>query len=97
MTAENQTPALQPVSLHLLNYHGPGFDSRQRRGFLYFTAYIPAPSPTQPPMQWVCIRGFLLGVNRTRREGDHSPPSTAEVKNAGAKRPLLYTPLWRDA
>jgi hypothetical protein len=27
-------------------------------------------------------RGFFLGVKRSGREADHSPPSSAEVKNA---------------
>jgi hypothetical protein len=37
--------------------------------------------PTQPPIQWV--PGTLsLGVKRPRREADHSPPSSAKVKNA---------------
>jgi hypothetical protein len=35
----------------------------------------------QPPIQWVS--GTLsLGVKRPGREADHSPPSSAEVKNA---------------
>jgi hypothetical protein len=35
--------------------------------------------PTQPPIQW--IQGALsLGVKRPGREADHSPPSSAEVK-----------------
>jgi hypothetical protein len=35
--------------------------------------------PTQPPIQWV--PGVLsLGVKRPGREADHSPPSSAEVK-----------------
>jgi hypothetical protein len=37
--------------------------------------------PTQPPIQWV--PGVLsLRVKRPGREADHSPPSSAEVKNA---------------
>jgi hypothetical protein len=39
--------------------------------------------PTQPPIQWV--PGVLsLGVKRSAREADHSPPSCAEVKNASS-------------
>jgi len=35
--------------------------------------------PTQPPMKWV--QGNLsLGVKQQGREADHSPPSSAEVK-----------------
>jgi hypothetical protein len=35
--------------------------------------------PTQPPIQ--CVEGALsMGVKRPERETDHSPPSSAEVK-----------------
>jgi hypothetical protein len=37
--------------------------------------------PTQPPIQWV-PGALSLGVKRLGREADHSPPSSAEVKNA---------------
>jgi hypothetical protein len=53
--------------------------------------------PTQPPIQWV--QGSLsLGVKRPGREADHSPPSSAKVK----ERVELYlhspnTPSWHDA
>jgi hypothetical protein len=59
-----------------------GFDSR--RGleiFLFSTASRTALGPTQPPLQWVA-GALSLGVKRPGRETDHSPPSTAEVKNA---------------
>jgi hypothetical protein len=36
--------------------------------------------PTQPPIQWV-PEALSLGVKRLGREADHSPPSSAEVKN----------------
>jgi hypothetical protein len=39
------------------------------------------PGPTQPPTQWV-PGALSLGVKRPGREVDHSPPSSAEVKNA---------------
>jgi hypothetical protein len=35
---------------------------------------------TQLPIQWVGTRVFLAGVERPRREADHSPPSSAEGK-----------------
>jgi hypothetical protein len=48
--------------------------------FLNATASRPAPGPTQPPIQWV--QGALTPeVKRLGRDADHSPPSTAEVKN----------------
>jgi len=41
----------------------------------------------QPPIQWVPV-ALSLGVKRLGREADHSPPSSAEVKNAWAIPPL---------
>jgi hypothetical protein len=38
-----------------------------------------APGPTQPLIQWV-PGALSLRVNRQRREADHSPPSSVEVK-----------------
>jgi hypothetical protein len=35
--------------------------------------------PTQPPIQWVA-GALSLGVKRQGSEADHSPPSSAEVK-----------------
>jgi len=43
--------------------------------FLFATASSPALGPTQPPIQ------LAPGVKRPGREADHSPPSSAEVKN----------------
>jgi hypothetical protein len=55
------------------------FESRQGLGiFLFSTASRPDLGPTQPPIQWV--PGALSLVNRPQRETDHSPPSSAEVK-----------------
>jgi len=42
--------------------------------------------PTQPPIQWV------LGAKKPRHEADHSPLSTAEVKNVWS---YTYTPPLR--
>jgi hypothetical protein len=73
------------VSLHMLlnsAMDDRGFESRQRLGiFLYTTASRPALRPTQRPIQ--CVPGALsLGVKWQGREADHSPPSSAEMKNA---------------
>jgi hypothetical protein len=59
-----------------------GVESWQRMGtFLFSTASRPALGLTQPHIQWV--PGVLfLGVKRPRCEADHSPPSSAVVKNA---------------
>jgi hypothetical protein len=57
-----------------------GFDSRRRLGiFVFITAYRTALGPTQPPVQWV-PGSLSLGVKLAGREADHSPPSSAEVK-----------------
>jgi hypothetical protein len=48
-------------------------------GNFFFDVSRKALGPTQPLIQWVS--GVLsLGVKRPGREADHSPPSTAEVK-----------------
>jgi hypothetical protein len=68
----------------------PRFDSRQEQeSFLYFTASRPALGPIQSPIQWVPAAIFS-GLKRTRREVDHSSPSSAEVNNGGAIPPLPY-------
>jgi hypothetical protein len=44
------------------------------------------------------MRGALfVGVKRTGREADHSPLSSAKVKNAGAIPPFPVMSLWRGA
>jgi hypothetical protein len=66
-----------------------GFDSRQGLGiFLFSTVSTPALGPTQPPIKWV-PQALSLGVQRPGHESDHSPPSSAEVKNAWSIPPLL--------
>jgi hypothetical protein len=56
------------------------FESRQGLGIFLFTAVSrSALGPTQPPVQWVPGAVFLR-VYRPGREADHSPPSSAEVK-----------------
>jgi hypothetical protein len=42
-------------------------------------------------------RGLFLGVQQPGREVDHSPPSSAEVKNGGAIPPLAHTSSWCGA
>jgi hypothetical protein len=51
----------------------------------------PASSPTctGSPFPW--------GVKQQGRETDHSPPSSAEVKNCGATPPLLHMFSWHSA
>jgi hypothetical protein len=64
-----------------------GFDSRQGLEIIFTTASRMALGPTQPPIQWL-IETLFLGVKRPGRESDHSPTSSAEVKNA-----LIISPL----
>jgi hypothetical protein len=49
--------------------------------FLFTTASRTALGPTQPPIQWV-PGALSLGVKWPGCEADHSPPSSAEAKNA---------------
>jgi len=48
---------------------------------LFTTASRPALGSNQPPIQWVS-GALTLGVKRSGREADHSPPSSAKFKNA---------------
>jgi hypothetical protein len=71
------------VELYFYSSNTPSWRGAQLKAqglYLYFTAVSrPALGPTQPPMQWV--QGTLsLGVKRPGREADHSPPSSADVK-----------------
>jgi hypothetical protein len=47
--------------------------------FLFDTASRPGLGPTQPPIRWL-PEALSLGVKWPGREADHSPPSSAEVK-----------------
>jgi hypothetical protein len=52
---------------------------------------------TQPPIQWE-PGALSLGVKRPGREADHSPPSSAEVKEGVELYPLYpNSPFWRGA
>jgi hypothetical protein len=75
-----------------------GFDSwRGLRIFLLTTPSRTSLGPTQPPIQWV-PEALFLGIKWPGLEADHSPPSSAEVKECVD----LYihspnTPSWRGA
>jgi hypothetical protein len=57
-----------------------GFDSRRGLGIFLFTiASRKTLVSTQPPIQWV-PGALFLGIKRLGREADHSPASSAEVK-----------------
>jgi hypothetical protein len=58
-----------------------GFDYEWGLGiFLFTTVSRMALGPTQPPIQWV-LGDLSLGVKQPVHEADHSPPSSAKVKN----------------
>jgi hypothetical protein len=68
----------------LSNYRIHRLDSRRGLGiFLFTTASRMALSPTLPPIQRVPV-ALSLGVKRPGSESDHSPPSSAEVKEWAA-------------
>jgi hypothetical protein len=68
-----------------------GFDSQWGPGiFLFTSASRRALGPTRPPIQWV-PGALSLEVKRLGREADHSPPSSAEVKNAWS---YTFTPQY---
>jgi hypothetical protein len=53
-------------------------ESRKHQEFSLLSSSRPAMGPTQP-IQWV-LGALSLVVNRPRREADHSPPTSTEVK-----------------
>jgi hypothetical protein len=67
------------------------------RNFLFDTASRPALGPTQPPMQWVPA-ALSLEIKWPGRDADHSPQSSAEVKDC-VKLYLHFrnTPSWGGA
>jgi hypothetical protein len=65
-----------------------GFDSWQGRGSSLHNGHT---GPGVHPVSSHCVPGTLYpGVKRPAREADHSPPSSAEVKNGGAIPPLPH-------
>jgi hypothetical protein len=68
------------------------------RGWEFFSS-TPWPdrlwNPPQPSIKWV-PRALTLGVKWPGREADHSPPSSAEVKNAWSYTSTPNTLSWRS-
>jgi hypothetical protein len=73
-----------------MGYELDGPDSIPGRGktFLFSTASRSALGPTQPPIQWV-PGALSLGVKQLGHDADHTPPSSAKVKNGEA---ILHSP-----
>jgi hypothetical protein len=53
-------------------------------------------SRTHPPIHWVQT-DLSLWLKHERREADHSPTSSVEVKNGGAIPPLPQVSSWHSA
>jgi hypothetical protein len=71
----NSWVAEQVLACQETRFHGT-----RGKIFVFCTSPRPALGPTQPPVQWV--PGALSSrVNLPGREADHSPPTSAEVKN----------------
>jgi hypothetical protein len=64
--------------------------------FVYSPVSRLALGPTQPHIQRVAGASFP-GIKWPGREADHSPPSSAEVKNCGAIPVLPHTSSWYSA
>jgi hypothetical protein len=73
-----------------------GFDSRHGKISLFSIASRPALESTQPPIQWV-PGAIPTELKRLGLEADHSPPSSAEVKNGGSIPPLHHITSWHSA
>jgi len=70
------------------------FDSQQGQEiFLFSKESRPSLRPTLPPAQRI-PEVLSSKVKRPGREADHSPPSSAEVKNEWSCNPFPYTPSW---
>jgi hypothetical protein len=64
------------------------FDSRRGLGIILFTtASKTALGPTQSPIRWI-LGALSLGLKQPWREADHSPPSSAEVKECMELTPV---------
>jgi hypothetical protein len=59
----------------------------------FTTTSKPALKPTQYPIKWV-LGAFSAGLKQPGSEADHTPPSSAKVKNA---RSYTSTPSRCDA
>jgi hypothetical protein len=76
---------------------GPGsILGKSNRHFVFSTASSQARGPTQPPIQWV--EGAIFPrVKLQKREADHSPPPSVEVKKSGTIPPHPPMSSWHGA
>jgi hypothetical protein len=74
---------------------GVRFDSRQRQGRnVFFYHRVQTVSGPHPSFHQIGVGDVLPGVKRLGREADHSPPSSAEVKECVEL--CLHLPNWRS-
>jgi hypothetical protein len=83
------------IDLDGLRVGRPGFESQQGQDFLFSTTSKPALAPIMHPTEWV-PGAPSPGGKVARREADHSPQSSAEVKNGGAIPPLPHMSSWHS-
>jgi hypothetical protein len=74
----------------------PGFHPRQEDDISLYSHRPHPQRPTQLPKFYGTTTNSM-GMKWPRREADQSPPSSVEVKKAGATPPLSHISLWRDA
>jgi hypothetical protein len=70
-----------------------GFDSRQGPK-MPLVHSVQTDSGAQPASYPMGIGGSFLGVKRPGRKVNHSTPSSAKVKNGGARPPLPHMFSW---
>jgi hypothetical protein len=66
-----------------------GFEFRLGLGNFLLTTAVSRPNlgPTQPPIQWVAGT-FSVGLNRSGREADHSPPRSKNAWSYNSTPPI---------
>jgi hypothetical protein len=74
----------------------PGFDSAQKKVFIFSIASRPVLGPTQPPIHWGAS-ALYPGLKRPGRDADNSSAPGAVVKIYGAISPLPNMSSWRSA
>jgi hypothetical protein len=75
---------------------GWGLNPSTSKILLFSTTSRAALGPIQPPIQWV-LGAISPGVKWSEGKADHSPPSSAEVKNGGAIPSLPHMSSWHSA
>jgi hypothetical protein len=75
------------------------FSAGARDFYFYALHRVQTVSGAHPASYTMGIWGATAGkgINRSVREADYSPLSSAEVRNGGAILPLLHTPSQRGA